>query len=265
MIQTFVSCFYYLFFRQSLLENKFNKTFWTNLSYVVLPLLPVAYTIFWQITSLHGTVVLLKMKKCLDRLVHTSSSDKNDLCSNEKKYHLLLRKKSATGKKLVLTRKPTNRNSTLKINKVNENTSTNHRLNNNLSRKSHVADNEILELSNIDNDEYESDESEHMLVNNFRRIISEDDISCINDLSSIDSLFDSLPFDENTNSKANDNIFTRHFRELQFYIKIVRAIVFNDNKKIIFDEDCRNAKFIYFSNFLVGLGIITVNKTIINI
>jgi hypothetical protein len=248
------------------MENNFNKTFWTNLSYVVLPLLPVAYTIFWQITSLHGTVVLLKMKKCLDRLVRTTS-DKNDLNSNQKKY-LLMRKKSTLNKFSVFKRgkSTTAKSSTLRVNvtkegSLNPTAASAGPVTHHDRQNRDLTDQEILELSNIDNDENESDESEHMLVNNSRKFMGEDNISCINDLSSIDSLFDSLPFDDNTNSaKLSDNFIMKYAREAKFYFKIVRAIVLNNFGQTMFDdEDCRNANFIYFSNFLVGLGIITVN------
>jgi hypothetical protein len=153
--------------------------------------------------------------------------------------------------------KSTAKSSTLRVNAAEKATSLN---GSNFRENRGANEAEILELSNIDNDENESDESEHILANNSsRKFIDEENISCINDLSSIESLFDSLPFDDNNNAKVSDSFFMKYVREAQFYFKIIRAIILNDNLQVILDEDCRNAKFIYFSNFLVGLGIITVS------
>jgi hypothetical protein len=149
---------------------------------------------------------------------------------------------------------------------------------NNNNNNNNNNNDEILELSNIenqlkDNNEDCQRETESLTRNKtaFARcggnnlILNEENISCINDISSINSLLDSMPFDENyTHFKKNrfilNNLINNKFvREIQFYFKILRAIIFNSSKKVIFDEDCRDASFIYFSNFLVGLGIITVS------
>lgn len=217
VIQTCVSCFYYLFFRQSIIEPKFHKTYWTSLSYVVLPLLPVAFTVFWQITSLHGTVALLKIRKCLGQLV-TSTNETN---SNENRKRRRSERHDETTRSLWMS----NRN-------------------------------------DISNDMDASNDGSHMngvgnalLSPSMNRYSDMDNLSSrMNDIPSLQSLFESLAFDDPNAHSHRDSFFVRYWRGIQFYVKIVRAIFFNES----LDEDSRNANFIFYSNFLVGLGIITV-------
>jgi hypothetical protein len=40
-----------------------------SISYLILPLLPVSFTLFWKISTLHGTFTYLKSLKCLKKIM----------------------------------------------------------------------------------------------------------------------------------------------------------------------------------------------------
>lgn len=92
-MQTLVSCFYYFIFRESFMLNAFNRTFWANLSYVIVPLLPVSFTIFWKSTMLYGTICFLKMERYLKKLVSTNDSE-----SKSRKHSLKSSNRNSTFK-----------------------------------------------------------------------------------------------------------------------------------------------------------------------
>ncbi len=88
--------------------------------------------------------------------------------------------------------------------------------------------------------------------------LNQDDLSQINDLSSIDSLLAAMPMSK---KKINtESYFSKLRKNFLFYLKIIDIILFNrvSPDKILNDSDIQNASFIYFTNFLIGLGIITV-------
>ena len=97
--------------------------------------------------------------------------------------------------------------------------------------------------------------------------LNHDDIIEINELSSIDSLLIQMPIDKIL--KKKEGYFSKARKNLRFYFKVLKAIIFNINpieiestKKSAASvdiDDVQNASFIYYSNFLIGLGIITVS------
>ena len=89
--------------------------------------------------------------------------------------------------------------------------------------------------------------------------LNQDDLSQINDLSSIDSLLAAMPMSKKKIN--NESYFSKLKNNFLFYLKIIDIILFNrvSPDKILNDSDIQNASFIYFTNFLIGLGIITVN------
>jgi hypothetical protein len=131
--------------------------------------------------------------------------------------------------------------------------------------------------------------------NEFDDELNRDDLSQINDLSSIDSLLASIPFSKptnNTNSGCEiekntssqnfdmneggnggggggsinlkkENFFVRLWKNFRFSFAIIKMILFDKrllNRRQCDDLDMQNAAFIFYSNFLIGLGIITVRK-----
>ena len=109
--------------------------------------------------------------------------------------------------------------------------------------------------------------SDCMLPENHSNL-SKDDLSQINDLSSIESLIAAMPlstFEEN--SRKTNRVrayFARINKKIKFYFKTINLILFNKpslthDGQVTEDLDVQNASFIYYSNFLIGLGIITVS------
>ncbi len=213
-IQMMVSSFYYLMFKQTLMENKFRKLFLINLSYVVLPLLPISFTYFWKITTLYGTVCLLKTLKTLKKILLNTNSNSDQL---------LLANNTETDKLLLDKQVFPTSSSSIKLN----------------------------DLKNNNNQDHETQSEANL---------NQDDLSQINDLSSIDSLLAAMPMSK---KKINAESYLSKFKKnLIFYFKIIAIILFNNvplasNDKILNDTDLQNASFIYFTNFLIGLGIIT--------
>ena len=174
----------------------------------MLPLLPISFTLFWQISTLHGTVSLLKSLKCLKKIL-LNNNLKSDNESKEPK-----RFKYAKYSKIEL-------------------------------------ENEIID--------------ERVNFTNSNLKLSHDDLSQINELSSIDSLINyTLAPTENTKlSKRVSNYFAKLKKKAKFYLRTVDLILFSKPILAIDDQvdndlDIQNASFIYYSNFLIGLGIITV-------
>jgi len=201
-------------FKQTLMENKFKKLFLINLSYVVLPLLPISFTYFWKITTLYGTVCLLKTLKTLKKILLNTNSNSDQL---------LLANNTETDKLLLDKQVFPTSSSSIKLN----------------------------DLKNNNNQDHETQSEANL---------NQDDLSQINDLSSIDSLLAAMPMSK---KKINAESYLSKFKKnLIFYFKIIAIILFNNvplasNDKILNDTDLQNASFIYFTNFLIGLGIIT--------
>jgi hypothetical protein len=88
----------------------------------------------------------------------------------------------------------------------------------------------------------------------------------MNELSSIESLIAAMPILEEQ-PKANPvrSYFSRVNKKIRFYFNTVHLILFNKPSlmrygQVTEDLDVQNASFIYYSNFLIGLGIVTVNN-----
>ena len=196
-------------FQHSLMQNKFKKIFFINLSYVILPLLPISFTYFWKLTTLYGTVCFLKTLKTLKKILLNSN------LSNETDKFIKPR-----------TRKLTDPSSSFKVKCDDENV-------------------KILSQSEAN--------------------LNQDDLSQINDLSSIDSLLAAMPMSKKKIN--NESYFSKLNKNIKFYFKIISIILFNriSPDKILNDSDIQNASFIYFTNFLIGLGIITVNILFVHI
>lgn len=100
--------------------------------------------------------------------------------------------------------------------------------------------------------------------------ISQGDLSQINELSSIESLISAIPdVDErHRRLKGRSSLrlyFAKLKRRVKFYFDTVNLILFNKPSLTHHggnDLDVQNASFIYYSNFLIGLGIITVSNLI---
>lgn len=223
VIQLLVSFFYYFMFRASLTESKFKKLFLINLSYVVLPLLPISFTYFWKFTTLHGTVCFLKTLKALKKILLNSNLPSNEDATEKSKSS----KNRRLASDALLHPNPTQ--SSFKVN-------------------------------NLERSQY--DETAKMLSQSEANL-NQDDLSQINDLSSIDSLLAAMP----KKKINNESYWAKLSYNLKFYFKIISIVLFNrvSPDKILNDSDIQNASFIYFTNFLVGLGIITVIKYLLNV
>ena len=79
--------------------------------------------------------------------------------------------------------------------------------------------------------------------------LNQDDLSQINDLSSIDSLLAAMPMSKKKIN--NESYFSKLKNNFLFYLKIIDIILFNrvSPDKILNDSDIQNASFIYFTNF----------------
>lgn len=265
LFQILISSFYYLFFRQSsLMDNKLNQTYWSNF-YVVIPLLPISFTIFWKSTTLHGTIYFLKTLSCLKKIV-SNPNDDNGSINKFKQDDLFLTK----------YRKKLKRNSTVKTNnskrcllhdesklilnkKNNDETySNNDNTNNTNDLKIELnSDPSSLNSAEIDITLLNRDHLTNVNSTNNLDENNPPDISQINELSSIESLLAQVPFENKTKFAIKHNLLRKFWRNIKFHLKIFRSIIFsssNDNQK---DPDIQNAPFIYYSNFLIGLGIIT--------
>lgn len=94
--------------------------------------------------------------------------------------------------------------------------------------------------------------------------LSQDDLSQMNELSSIESLIAAMPaMEEQPRSNPIRSYFSRINKKIRFYFNTVHLILFNKPSlmqygQVTEDLDVQNASFIYYSNFLIGLGIITV-------
>jgi len=114
------------------------------------------------------------------------------------------------------------------------------------------------------------DASDEPFVETPRLNLSQDDLSQINELSSIESLIAAIPVEvcqptDNMNNHRCNPIgthFSKIYRKIKFYLKTVDLILFNkpslrNDGQVNNDLDVQNASFIFYSNFLFGLGIIT--------
>lgn len=94
------------------------------------------------------------------------------------------------------------------------------------------------------------------------------------DLASIESLIASIQiYDDqmqdleemDKNEIKKFKFFHRILKPIRFYFKIAKIVLFGTcsldfNQLKDYEENLKNAQFIYFSNFLIGLGIITVKR-----
>ena len=242
--------FYYLFFRNSSVEINFKNSFTASLSYVILPLLPVSFTFFWKFITLSGTISFLKMVKCLRKIISLNEQEgKHD--SAEYKSRLSLK-----------------RDSILKIERS---------LDINKSKRYKKEANDILEHDEdeeVKEEEPKSslnlnlgtaiytkngenlDKTETSLIRSNKENLNADVMSELIELTSIESLLATVPFDNIKSSK--ENCFIKFFKRLEFYFKMTKSILFLNDYDFMNDPDLRNASFVYYSNFMVGLGIITV-------
>lgn len=197
-------------FQHSLMQSKFDNMFLNNLSYVVLPLLPISFTYFWKLITLQGTVYFLKTLKALKKIL-LNSNLQNEETEKVSKH----------------------RNRRLDTHQQQTPSS--------------------FKMTNLERSQY--DENAKMLSHSEANL-NQDDLSQINDLSSIDSLLAAMP-KKNIN---NESYFDKLSYNLKFYFKIISIVIFNrvSPDKILNDTDIQNASFIYYTNFLIGLGIITV-------
>lgn len=237
--------------------NNFHDNYWTSLSYAIMPLLPVSFTLFWKLTTLHGTVCLIKMIKCLKKLVSstTRTSVFNDQNQKSDKKSLGNKKSSLNKGDRELTR-------------------------------SLLDENQVKEMENFDTSAMDNSHNKY----------NDSNISDLNELSTIRSLLDSLPFNDdeivysddlNNSEKLTNkdqfytvrnklyegknrrnfivNYFFKLWKNIKFYFKIIRLISSLSSKSFknyinkLNDNDLMNAPFIYYSNFLIGLGTITVS------
>jgi hypothetical protein len=246
------------------MDNKLNQTYWSNF-YVVIPLLPISFTIFWKLTTLHGTIYFLKTLTCLKKIV-SNPIDDNDSINKFKKDDIFLTK----------YRKKIKRNSTTKTNSskrcllhdelklISNTTNTDEtRLNNDeiyntndkkveLSSERSSLNSADIDITLLNRDHLKNENIPDNLIDN-----NPADISQINELSSIESLLAQVPIENKSKFAIKHNFLRKFLRNIQFHFSILRSIIFfsyNDNQK---DPDIQNAPFIYYSNFLIGLGIIT--------
>jgi hypothetical protein len=260
--QGLISLFHYLFFGLTIMEEDLIVYLWTNIVYTTLPLLPLSFTFFWKVTTLHGTVSFLKSAQCLKKCMQQNRINNNDV--NKSDFRL-----------------DYNHNHNL-----NEPEKTSHSSN---------KQNEIIQmepLKKVYHQQHQTDfdgESTKLTITQqiddevsieHRSHLNQDDYSQINNLSSIDSLLADIAFKDNKNNKllnkyplfvmnsdkccCNDYFgLFKVWRKIKFYLRIVGIILFNRN--IItkdLDVDILNAPFIYYTNFFIGLGIITVFNSI---
>ena len=253
------------------MENNFNKIFWTNIVNVLLPLLPISFTLFWKLTILHGTVCFLKTYKCLKKVILNSNpSALSELTYAQTKSNKMATSESAhqhhttnetcchTEERLELLEPKTRSCDGRESNKLSATTG-------DAKPSSSLMTNSASNCNQLNVDVESMYNGNDRSLNNvlIETNLNQDDISEINDLSSIDSLLAQMPASAILSKK--ENYFSKLKRNVRFYFKIVRSILFNrcesssSKHKPTDFEDLQNAPFIYYSNFLVGLGIITVS------
>ena len=190
-------------------KNQFKQIISTNLSYVILPLLPISFTCFWKMITFHGTVCFLKTSKFLRKLL--LNNNKNEESCSE-----------------IL-----DRIKTVQCSKNRKDSKT--RIEEYLMKS---ARNKNSKTSDI--------------------VLDEEELLQINEISSIHSLLAVMPLNEKDHK--NDSYLVKIFKNLKFYLKILKIILNDENlmDQTLHDLDLRNAGFVYYSNFFIGLGIITV-------
>lgn len=215
VLQILISLTYYILLHDTFVEiNKTEPIYLTNISYAILPLFPVSFTLFWNISTLHGTVTLLKSLKCLKKLLlnTTLNSEKAERKKSKKsKYAKYLKKNS---------------------------------------------------------EDLGTETNECLIMNHSTNNLSHDDLSQINELSSIESLIAAMPIPQEDLTTEKQNCLSQYFfkvnKKIRFYFQTINLILFNKpslnaDGHTENDLDVQNASFIYYSNFLIGLGIITVS------
>lgn len=261
------------------MKNQFNRTFWTDLCYVLVPLLPVGFTFFWKMSTLHGTVCFLKMEKRIKKFISTSNSRNDSKLNealfhhyhhqNEKKLHfpssdhpqnIPLLNTAAAAAAAAASSNRRRLSSTLKKNDEDVMMS-GITINSNVKlRNASLSSNEEAELASIiaSMEEFKhQDEDDECMIGgggvgggggggggNFV------DLEAAVWMQSRPRRFFSI---------------RRIVKPLMFYFKISKMIIFNScidesrNDDLSSDDNLKNASFIYYSNFLIGLGIITVS------
>jgi hypothetical protein len=105
--------------------------------------------------------------------------------------------------------------------------------------------------SEISLNEEEIELMQHELKNN-RNF---EDVSVLNHSSSLEQLFSTNSFKE----KNKKSFFFMHrLNRFKFYFKIIKILFYSNDEAIVNQTDLRDASFIFFTDFLVGLGIVTV-------
>jgi hypothetical protein len=248
------------------MDNKLNQTYWSNF-YVVVPLLPISFTIFWKLTTLHGTIYFLKTLTCLKKIVSNPIDDNSSINKFRNddifltKYRKKLKRNSTIKTnnskrcllhdELKLSSNTTNNNETYLNNDNNNNNPTDIKIEVNSDPSS--LNSAEIDITLLNRDHLTNVNSTNNLDDN-----NPTDISQINELSSIESLLAQVPLENKTKFAIKHNFIRKFWRNIKFHIRIFRSIIFssynNDNQ---IDADIQNAPFIYYSNFLIGLGIIT--------
>ena len=84
-----------------------------------------------------------------------------------------------------------------------------------------------------------------------------EDVSVLHHSSSLEQLFSTNSFKE---SNKKNFFFMHRFNRIKFYFKIIKILFFSNEETVVNQTDLRDASFIFFTDFLIGLGIVTVIK-----
>lgn len=278
-----MSSFYYLFFRDSLFETtkKFTRTFLIDLAYVIVPLLPVGFTLFWRLSTLHGTVCFLKMEKRIKKFLNSSSSSAN--CRNDSKLDEALFHRHHHHQKEECDKQPQT-NSPLHsdhnvplLNDDGGGEKTphhhHHRRRTSSTLKRDVDPETGLGASSGGGEKRNSSLSSNdaelaSIIASIEEFQQQDNDACELDISgagAAEAAVDAAVAPGNSRSSPSRPFFSlkRIVKPMKFYLKVSKMILLNDfsydvDPNCSGDDNLRNAAFIYYSNFLIGLGIITV-------
>ena len=245
---------------------------YASVCYVLLPLLPVAFTLFWQVAILHGTIHFIRTMQSLGKLMSSLGANKRRTSNMSKGAAAAMRRGSQW------------------LHRSDE----------------HLGDIELADLSQHQQhqQQQQADESSAMLIGGDTRRQSRsryDEVdeagAALNELSSIESLLVGMPLLDGgadalfaAGAAANEataaagrfatasgvgfgsgqrrapryafhSTLAKWRSSLAFQWHVLKSVLWQSHAhgSTAADDTTHNAAFVYYSNFLIGLGIITVH------